>query len=66
MVHSININTATMEALKAHPYVRYALANAIFQYRSQHGNYAAITDIKKIVLVTEELFVKLAPYLTVD
>ena len=66
MVHLININTATMEALKAHPYVRYALANAIFQYRSQHGNYASITDIKKIVLVTEELFVKLAPYLTVD
>ncbi len=66
MVHPININTATMEALKAHPYVRYALANAIFQYRSQHGNYASISDIKKIVLVTEELFVKLAPYLTVD
>lgn len=60
----ININTATADELKIHPYIRYALANAIVQYRSQHGNFSSINDIKKIMILTEEGYNKLAPYLT--
>lgn len=62
----ININTATIDEMKSHPYIRYALANAIVQYRTQHGKYNAVADIKKIMTVTEEVFDKLAPYLAVD
>jgi competence protein ComEA len=62
-IKQFNINTATVEEMKSHPYIRYNLANAIVQYRTQHGNYAAVTDIKKIMLVTEEVFNKVAPYL---
>ena len=65
-LRKININTAPLEELKAHPYIRYALANAIVQYRKQHGNFTAVAGIKNIVLVTEDLFNKLAPYLVVD
>jgi len=65
-VHQININTATLDELKAHPYLRYAVANAIIQYRTQHGNYAAVEDIKKIMLVTDEVYGKAAPYLKVQ
>ncbi|MEO6668206.1 MAG: helix-hairpin-helix domain-containing protein [Ferruginibacter sp.] len=64
-LRKININTATVEELKEHPYIRYMLANAIIQYRTQHGNFSTVDDIKKIMLVTDEVFVKLAPYLTV-
>jgi competence protein ComEA len=65
-VHQININTATVDEMKVHPYLRYALANAIVQYRLQHGNYTAIEDLKKIMLVTAEVFNKTAPYLKVN
>lgn len=61
----ININTATLEALKAHPYCRYTIANAIINYRTQHGNFNNTADLKKIMLVTDEVFAKLSPYLTI-
>lgn len=62
----ININTATLEQLKQHPYIRYQLANAIVQYRAQHGAFAAVEDLKKIMLVTEDVYNKAVPYLTVQ
>ena len=52
--------------MKAHPYLRYSIANAIVQYRLQHGSYIAVNDIKKIMLVTDDIFNKAAPYLKVD
>lgn len=64
-VKKININVASIDEMKAHPYLRYALANAIFQYRTQHGNYASVDAIKKIMLVNDEVFNKIAPYLSV-
>jgi len=65
-IRQININTASVDHMKSHPYIRYALANAIAQYRSQHGKYSTVADIKKIMTVTDEVFEKLAPYLAVN
>ena len=65
-LRQININTATIDQLKSHPYIRYVIANAIVQYRSQHGNFTAVDDIKKIMLITEDVFNKLAPYIVVN
>ncbi len=64
-IQKLNINSATVDELKAHPYIRYNLANAIVQYRSQHGNFLAVTDIKKIMIVTDDIFNKAESYLTV-
>jgi len=61
----ININEANIDQLKAHPYIRYHLANAIVQYRMQHGAYQSVEDIKKIMIVDTESFIKMAPYLTI-
>jgi len=66
LIKQVNINTATLEEMKSHPYIRYTIANAIVQYRTQHGHFATIADVKKIMIVTEELFTKAAPYLTVE
>ncbi|MEO8110829.1 MAG: helix-hairpin-helix domain-containing protein [Ginsengibacter sp.] len=66
MVKQININTASIEEMKQHPYLRYNIANAIFQYRQQHGNFNSVEDIKKIMLVTEDIFNKAFPYLTIQ
>ncbi len=65
-VKQININTASIDEMQAHPYLRYNLANAIFQYRQQHGNFNSVEGIKKIMLVTEEIFIKAVPYLSIQ
>ncbi len=62
-VKKININAATVEELKSHPYIRYQLGNAIFQYRVQHGNYNSVADIKKIMIIKEDIYMKIFPYL---
>jgi competence protein ComEA len=62
----ININTADVNVLKSHPYINYSLANAIVQYRNQHGNFKEVGELLNIHLVTTELFNKVGPYLTVD
>ncbi|MES2849917.1 MAG: helix-hairpin-helix domain-containing protein [Bacteroidota bacterium] len=65
-VKQININTATVDEFKAHPYIRYVIGNAIVQYRTQHGNFSLVNDLKKIMLVTEDIFTKALPYLKVE
>jgi competence protein ComEA len=65
-IHQLNINTLSLGELKQHPYIRYQLANVIVAYRKQHGNFLKPEDLKKIMLVTEEVYTKLAPYLTVE
>lgn len=61
----LNINTAGPDELKTHPYIRYAIANAIIQYRNQHGNFSAVDELKNIMIINADLFNKLQPYLTV-
>lgn len=64
-IKTININTATVDQLKVHPYIRFNVANAIVQFRNAHGNFSTLTDLKKIMIVTEDIYNKAAPYLTV-
>lgn len=61
-VRKININTATVDELKAHPYIRYTLANPIVAYRNEHGPFQKVEDVKKVMAVTEELYNKIGPY----
>ncbi len=64
-VKKLNINNATLDELKVHPYLRYNIANAIVQYRTQHGIFASVNDIKNIMLITDEIYNKVSPYLTI-
>jgi competence ComEA-like helix-hairpin-helix protein len=64
-VQQININTATADEMKTHPYLRYAIANAIVQYRTQHGDFSSVGELKKIMLITDDVYNKAAPYLKV-
>ncbi|MDE3235163.1 MAG: helix-hairpin-helix domain-containing protein [Bacteroidota bacterium] len=61
----ININIASEYELALHPYISKDIAKAIIIYRTQHGAYGAVADIRKIVFITAETFQKIAPYLTV-
>ncbi|MEP7254365.1 MAG: helix-hairpin-helix domain-containing protein [Ferruginibacter sp.] len=64
-VKKININTATIDELKIHPYIRYNIANAIVQYRNQHGDFTTISDLKKIMMITDDIYNKAEPYLSI-
>ncbi|WP_316844205.1 ComEA family DNA-binding protein [Pedobacter psychrodurus] len=60
----ININTATFDDLKRNPYLSYKQINAILQYRKQHGNYSGLADLKKIVILNQEVIDKVTPYIS--
>jgi competence protein ComEA len=65
-VRTINVNTDDVNTLKQHPYIKWSLANAIVQYRQQHGPYQSLDDLLQIAIITPELFQKLKPYLVVQ
>jgi DNA uptake protein ComE-like DNA-binding protein len=62
-VKKININTATRDELKLHPYIKWNLANILVEYRNQHGHYKSLEELKNISSIEETLFLKIAPYL---
>ena len=62
-IRIININSATVDELKMHPYLKWSLANPIIAYRNEHGPFTKVEDIKKVMAVTEEVYNKIAPYL---
>jgi competence protein ComEA len=65
-VVKINLNEATLDVLKSHPYLKYAVANAIIQYRNEHGPFKTVSELQKLGAIDESLYTKIAPYLTVE
>jgi len=65
-IKKININTATTEELKSHPYIRWNIANTVIAYRNEHGAFSKAEDIKKIMTITDDLYKKMAPYLVIQ
>ncbi|RYZ56297.1 MAG: helix-hairpin-helix domain-containing protein [Chitinophagaceae bacterium] len=63
-IRKINVNTATKDELKLHPYIRWQLANAIVEYRNQHGVFKSLEELKNIVLIDEGVFEKIRHYLS--
>ncbi|AKQ47439.1 hypothetical protein TH63_02310 [Rufibacter radiotolerans] len=62
----LNLNVATFEELRQHPYIGYALARAIVSYRTQHGPYGTVEDLRKIKVLQEPAFQRMQPYLSVQ
>lgn len=62
----IRINEAGFDELKAHPYFRYELAKAVIAYRNAHGAFRKPEELKQVTLITEEVFRKIAPYISCE
>ena len=63
----IDLNTATVDMLAAHPYFTYKQAQLIIAYREQHGPLARVEDIARIAAFTDKTWIdKVKPYLTVN
>ena len=61
-----NVNTASFDELRKHPYIGYNIALSLVNYRQIHGRFNKLTDIKKSALITEKVFTRISPYLTVE
>jgi competence protein ComEA len=62
----INVNAATKDEMKSHPYLKWTLANAIVEYRNQHGKFSSAEELKKVGAITEEVLVRIKPYISVE
>ena len=61
-----DINKVSFEELRKHPYFTYNVANSIIKLRAQLGSYKKIEDLKKSVLISDEVFAKIKPYIMVE
>lgn len=61
----ININSCEAADLK-NTYISWNVANAIVNYRKNHGKYKALDEIKKTDLVDDETYRKIVPYLITE
>lgn len=66
-LRKINLNTASVADLDAHPYISKRQAELIVAYREQHGAFAAAADIGKMRAISDQAWLaKVTPYLGVE
>ena len=62
----IDLNKVSLEKLAQHPYIGYKLAKVMVNYRAQHGPFKIKSDLKKIILINEEIFRKIERYILIQ
>ena len=63
--YPVNINTATVEELKAVEGLNEKTAFSIVAYREEYGFYSDVSEIMNIKGIGEKTYIKVAPYLEV-
>jgi DNA uptake protein ComE-like DNA-binding protein len=63
-IQKIAVNRASIDRMRAHPYINFYQANDIYEYRRNHGKYNSIEDLKKIESkdITDDFLKKVEPY----
>lgn len=61
-VRQLDLNTASEDILKRHPYIDYETASLIIKYREQHGAFKSVKALKSIHLMKDSTFEKIQPY----
>jgi DNA uptake protein ComE-like DNA-binding protein len=61
-IRKLNVNSSDVNELKKHPYISYAIASAIVNYRLKHGLYKEAKDLKATGTINDVLLEKLTPY----
>lgn len=65
-IRQININTASVERLNAHPYLDFYESKAIFEYRRKKGKIKSLSELQNIDGLTDETIRKISPYLSLE
>ncbi len=63
---AVDLNTASKDELVGLPGIGPAKAQAIIDYRTEHGPFKAVEDVRKVKGVGEKLFLRLKPELAVS
>jgi DNA uptake protein ComE-like DNA-binding protein len=61
-----NLNTVTADELKTHPYFKYKLSNVIINYRTQHGPYKSLAELKETGVVNDSVYQRITRYLKIE
>jgi competence protein ComEA len=64
LLEKVNINLVDLKRLGYHPYLTWKQARIIVNYREQHGNFESIKEILNTRVISDSVYVKIAPYLT--
>lgn len=62
----MDLNTATLETLRQHPYLRWVKAKAIIRYREANGPFTNVRDLEKILTLDTLTIRRLLPYVVVN
>ena len=65
-VKKININSASVEDLRKHPYMNKKAAVAIYMHRVNNGDFKSVQEIKELNFVNDSLYTKIVSYLKVE
>lgn len=63
ITQKLPINLATVEDLKKHPYLNYRQANAIVNYRKNHGKFTQWEALKQVKALPQKTIMQIKPYL---
>jgi len=64
-IKKININTATVEELGRHPYLRNRKQlQVLVNYRAQHGPFHSLEELRNVKVLDEAMIQKAGPYLS--
>lgn len=64
-LRKINLNFASIDDLRKHPYCSYPDARKIVDYRADHGSYSSVEQLMNDSVLSPEVYIKLQPYLAV-
>jgi competence ComEA-like helix-hairpin-helix protein len=64
-ITKINLNYCTYDDLTKFPYFTYTISKSIIKHREQKGFFTAVEQLKTNNLVSEDLYIKIAPYFEV-
>lgn len=62
-IRKLNINKATSEQLRSHPYISYVMARSILDFRRMRGNITNLSDLRLMPSFTPEAIAKIRPYI---
>lgn len=66
-IKTINLNEATLEEMNKHPYLKGNIAKEIVQLRKKKDyQIEKIEQLREIELINEEIFRKIAPYISIQ
>ncbi|MEY4804249.1 MAG: hypothetical protein RL331_768 [Bacteroidota bacterium] len=63
-IKRMSINEVSYETLKQHPYLTWNQANSIIKMRKQKGLFKEIKELKESVLIDDDTYKKLLPYVS--